>query len=68
LGQNNKDTLAFNHKVVAQNAFNLLLFKALEQRSFYSHQSSTQAKKANKQATKNNASIKRKALKERTKG
>jgi hypothetical protein len=45
-----------------------LLFKALEPRSLYAHQSSTQAYKANKQGTKNNAPIKRKDLKERTKG
>jgi hypothetical protein len=40
LGQKIKGTLAFNHRVVAQNVFALKLFKALEQRSFYSHQSS----------------------------
>jgi hypothetical protein len=44
-----------------------VLFKALEPRSFYSPQSSAQAYKANKQATKNNTPIKRKTLKERTK-
>jgi hypothetical protein len=40
LGQKNKDTLAFNHKLVAQNIFTFMLFNALEPRSFYSHQSS----------------------------
>jgi hypothetical protein len=50
LGQKNKDTLAFNHKVVAQNIFNFKLFKALEPRLLYAHQSLAQAYKANKQA------------------
>jgi hypothetical protein len=39
LGQKIKDTLAFNQSVVAQNIFIFMLFKALEPRSFYSHQS-----------------------------
>jgi hypothetical protein len=30
LGQKNKDTLAFNHIVVAQNIFTFMLFNALE--------------------------------------
>jgi hypothetical protein len=42
--------------------------KLLEPHSFYSHQPSAQAYKANKQTTKNNAPIKREALKEHTKG
>jgi hypothetical protein len=43
--------------------------KLLGQRSLYAHQSSgTSIHKANKQASKNNAPIKREALKERTKG
>jgi hypothetical protein len=50
LGQKIKDTLAFNHRVVAQNIFTFMLFNALEPRSFYSHQSPAQAYKANKQA------------------
>jgi hypothetical protein len=55
--------------VVAQNVFIFILFQALEPRSFYSHQSSAQAYKANKLAyTKNKAQLKRKALKERTEG
>jgi hypothetical protein len=68
LGQKIKGTLAFNHRVVAQNIFIVILFQALEPHSFYSHQPSAQAYKANKQTTKNNTPIKRVALKERTKG
>jgi hypothetical protein len=69
LGQKHKDTLAFNHRVVAQNVFTFMLFNALEPRSFYSPQSSAQAYKENKQAyTKNKAPTKIKALKEHTRG
>jgi hypothetical protein len=67
LGQKNKDTLAFNQSNVVAQCLHFVLFKALEPRSFYSPQSSAQAYKANKQATKNNTPIKRKILKERTK-
>jgi hypothetical protein len=70
LGQKIKDTLAFNQSSdVAHNVFNFKLSKALEPHSLYSNQSSAQAYKANRQPyTKNKAPIKRKALKERTKG
>jgi hypothetical protein len=54
--------------VVAQNVFIFIFFQSLEPHSFYSHQPSAQAYKANKQTTKNNTLIKREALKERTKG
>jgi hypothetical protein len=61
--------LPLTEVVVAQNVFIFILFQALEPRSFYSHQSSsTSIHKASKQTTKNNAPLKRKALKERTKG
>jgi hypothetical protein len=61
LGQKIKNTLAFNQRIVAQTIFTFEVFKALEQRSFYSHQSSStgmQSKHTN--TTKNNTSIKSK--------
>jgi hypothetical protein len=66
LGQKNKDTLAFNRSNVAQNVLTSCSSKLLEPHSLYAYHQA-QAYKANKQATKNNTPIKRKALKERTK-
>jgi hypothetical protein len=63
-----KDTLAFNQRVVAQNTSSSYSSKALEPRSFYSHQSSsTSIQSKQTSITKNNTPIKRKYLKERTK-
>jgi hypothetical protein len=46
-----------------------MLFKALKQHSFYSHQSSgTSIQSKQTSITKNNAPIKKETLKERTKG
>jgi hypothetical protein len=67
LGQKIKSALAFNHRVVAQNIFTFKVFKALEPRCSMRINHREQAYKANKQATKHNTPIKRKALKERTK-
>jgi hypothetical protein len=68
LGQKIKDTLAFNHNVVAQIVFTFTFFQALEPRSFYSHQSSsTNICKANKQAYQEQSTTQKKTLKERTK-
>jgi hypothetical protein len=67
LGQKIKDTLAFNQRAVAQN----LQLQALQSSSNGVHSKHinhrAQAYKADKQ-TKNNTPLKRKALKERTKG
>jgi hypothetical protein len=69
LGQKIKDTLAFNQGVVAQNIFTFTFFQLLGQSSVYSHQSSsTKHAKQTHEQTKNNTPIKRKLLKERTKG
>jgi hypothetical protein len=68
LGQNNKDTLILNHRVVSHNVFNVKLFKLLEPRSFYSHQSLGTSiiyvlNAAYTKQTKYNAPVKRKDLK-----
>jgi hypothetical protein len=69
LGQKIKDTLAFNQRVVAQNTSSSYSSKALEPRSFYSHQSSsTSIQSKQTSITKNKAPIKKETLKERTKG
>jgi hypothetical protein len=55
LGQRIKDTLAFNQRVVAQNTSSSYSSKAVEPRSFYSHQSSDtsiQSRQTNKLRTK----------------
>jgi hypothetical protein len=69
LGQKIKDTLTFNHRVVAQNVFTSCSSKLSNhvRSTPINHQAQTYIKQTNKH-TKNKAPIKKETLKERTKG